>query len=91
MGQAPKCLSPPGASNDMQHDLLRSLRDLDLRSNFEVDLSRSNYIWFDSPRRDKHDGIHIIAVYLKQKSYSRKKISLKNNNFDFGDLWSLNR
>ena len=65
MGQAPKCLSPPGASNDMQFDLLRSLRDLDLRSNFEVYLSRSNYLCFDSSRRDKYDGTHIISVSLK--------------------------
>ena len=73
MGQAPKCLSPPGASNDMQFDLLRSLRDLDLRSNFEVDLSRSNYISFDSPRRDKHDGTHIIAVCFKTKKLFAKQ------------------
>ena len=44
---------------------LRSLCDLDLRLNFEVDLSRSTYRCFDSSRRDKHDGTHIISVSLK--------------------------
>ena len=32
----------------MQDDLLRSSRYLDLRSDFELDLSRSHYIWFGS-------------------------------------------
>ena len=39
MGQVPNGLSLQGASNDMQHDLPRSTFDLDLRSNFEVDLN----------------------------------------------------
>ena len=48
---------------DMQHDLLRSLRDLDLRSTFEADLSRSTYIWFDSSRRENHDGKYPLHCY----------------------------
>ena len=32
---------------------------LDPRSNFDLDLSRSNDTWFDAPWRDKHDGIKI--------------------------------
>ena len=39
MGQVPNGSSLQGASNDMQHDLPRSTFDLDLRSNFEVDLN----------------------------------------------------
>ena len=30
----------------MKYDLLGSPRDLDLRSNFDLDLSRSCYTWF---------------------------------------------
>ena len=51
----------------MQHDLVRSPFDLDLKSKNEVDLSRSPYIQFDSSRRDKHDGTYIIAVHIKMK------------------------
>ena len=40
----------------MSHDLLVSLRELDLRSDFDLDLSRSKNILFESSRRDKHDG-----------------------------------
>ena len=32
----------------MQYDLLGSPRDLDLRSNFDLDLSRSCYTFFDA-------------------------------------------
>ena len=35
------CLSRQGESNVMQHDLFRSGRDLELRSNVEFDLLRS--------------------------------------------------
>ena len=52
---------------------------LDLRSNFDLDLSRSNYTWFDAPWRDKHDGIKIVALPLKLKI-----VSSKNR---FGKFW----
>ena len=52
---------------------------LDLRSNFDPDLSRSNYTWFDAPWRDKHDGIKIVALPLKLK------ILLSKNRF--GKFW----
>ena len=45
---------------------------LDLRSNFDLDLSRSNYTWFDAPWRNKHDGIKIVALPLKLKILSSK-------------------
>ena len=45
---------------------------LDLRSNFDLDLSRSNHKWFDAPWRDKHDGIKIVALPLKLKNLSSK-------------------
>ena len=44
-----------------------TFRDLDLRSNFEVELKRSKYTWFDSFRRDKHDATTIMVVNLKMK------------------------
>ena len=37
-----------GASNDMQHDLFGSPRDLGLRSNIDFDISRSFHICFDA-------------------------------------------
>ena len=40
------CLSRQYASTDMQ---LGSRRDLDLRSNFDLDLLRSCYACFDAP------------------------------------------
>ena len=45
---------------------------LDLRSNFDLDLSKSNYTWFDAPWRDKHDGIKIVALPLKLKIFHPK-------------------
>ena len=55
---------------------------LDLRSNFDLDLSRSNYTWFDAPWRDKHDGIKIVALSLKLKILSSKNRFGKFWNFD---------
>ena len=43
---ASPCLSHLDASTDMQHDQFRLLCDLDLRSNFDLDLSRLNDISF---------------------------------------------
>ena len=73
MGQVPKCYFRLDASNDMQNDLLRSPRDLDLTLNFQSDLSKPTYIWFDSTR-DKGDGTQIIAVRLEMK-----KLLVKND------------
>ena len=50
---------------------------LDLRSNFELDLSMSNYTWFDAPWRNKHDGIKIVPLPLTLNILSSK------NRFDF--------
>ena len=53
------CSSRHNASNVMQLTylgLLRSTRDLDLRSNFELDLLRSISMCFDASQREKHDG-----------------------------------
>ena len=53
------CLSRQYASTDMQFG---SRRDLDLRSNFDLDLSRSCYACFDASWRAKHYGVNIIAL-----------------------------
>ena len=55
---------------------------LDLRSNFDLDLSRSNYTCFDAPWRDKHDGINIVALPLKLQILSSKNRFGKFWNFD---------
>ena len=55
---------------------------LDLRSNFDLDLSRSNYTWFDAPWRDKHVGIKIVGLPLKLKILSSKNRFGKFWNFD---------
>ena len=55
---------------------------LDLRSNFDLNLSRSNYTWFDAPWRDKHDGINIVGLPLKLQILSSKNRSGKFWNFD---------
>ena len=51
LGMASLCLSHQDASTAMQYDLFRSLRDLGLRSNFDLDLSRSNHISFEASLR----------------------------------------
>ena len=40
LGMASLCLTHKDASPDMQHDLFRSVRDFDLRSSCDLDLSR---------------------------------------------------
>ena len=55
---------------------------LDLRSNLDLDLAKSFYIWFDAPQRDKHDGIKIVALSLKLKILSSKNRFGKFLNLD---------
>ena len=73
------CLSRQYASTDMQ---LGSSRDLDLRSNFDLDLSRSCYTCFDASWRGKHDGGKIIALSFQTQKLPLKTVSLKNAVFD---------
>ena len=78
-------LSAQGTSNDVYLTYLGhrvTLPWLDLRSNFDLDLSRSNYTWFDAPWQDKHDGIKIVALPLKLKILSSKNRFRKFWNFD---------
>ena len=61
-----------------------TLPRLDLRSNFDLDLSWSNYTWVDAPWRDKHEGIKIVALPLKLKI-----LSSKNRFGKFFEFWPL--
>ena len=56
-----------------------TLPELDLRSNFDLDLSRSNYTWFDAPWRDKHDRVTTVALSFKTNTLSSKT--------HFGQIW----
>ena len=63
----------------MQHDLFGSGHGLDLRSNFQYDLPRSNYISFDATRQEKHDDgkiniVSLLSQKLLQKNVCRKKM-----------------
>ena len=76
------CLSHQEASIDMQHDLFWSLRDLDLRSNFDLDLSWSKYIYFEASPREKHDcAIADSLSLLVQKLFVKEYFS-SNSYFD---------
>ena len=55
-------MSRQDASTTRSHLHIRSLPDLDLRSNVEIGLLGSNDISFDSPRRDKHDGTIFVSL-----------------------------
>ena len=62
----------------MQYDLFGSGHDLDLRSNFQHDLSMSNYTSFDASRPEKHDAgkinvVSLLSQKLLQKNVNRKK------------------
>ena len=65
----------------MQFDLSGSGHDLDLRSNFQHDLSRSKYIYisFDAARQEKYDAgkisiVSLLSQKLLQKNVCRKKL-----------------
>ena len=57
----------------MQHDLFGSSHDLDLRSNFQHDLSRSNDNLFYASWREEHD----VGKRKFVQSYCRKTVSEK--------------
>ena len=69
---APLCLSLRDASNDMQHDITGSSRDLDLRSNFQLDLLRSSCMSFELPWCGEHDAVKIISLPWVHKKLFRK-------------------
>ena len=79
------CLSRQYASTDLQ---LGSSRDLDLRSNFDLDFSRSCYTCFDASWWDKHDGVKIIALSFQTQKLSLKKL-FRSKNAVFDLSWPL--
>ena len=54
---------------------------LGLSSNVDLDLSRSNYTWFDAPWRHKYDRVTIVVL-----SFKTKTLLSKNH---FGQIWPL--
>ena len=75
----------------MQHDLFGSGHDLDLRSNFQHDLSRSNYISFDVSRQEKRDDRKINVVYLLSQKLLQKTFFAKMAIFGVYAVWRPNR
>ena len=78
MGLVSLHFSRRDASDDMQHDLFEWPHDLDLKSNFDLDLSRSKNISFNASRREKHDGtiadsLSFFVQTLFTKNGLRKK------------------
>ena len=59
----------------MQHDLFQSGHDLDLRSNFQSDILKSNYNSFIVYRQEKHDAGKMNRAFLNQKLVSKKHFS----------------
>ena len=72
----------------MQHDLFGSGHDLDLRSNFEIDFSRSNYTSVKADFHEKHDGIKTSSISFSDKMLLAKTFFLILSFFKFYDLWS---
>ena len=70
---------------------LGSSRDLDLKSNFLIDLSRSNYKWFDVPWQEKHNGAKKSPSYLSYgvNSYLRKTFFFEKKMRSFLPRWPL--
>ena len=86
----PICFFRKDASNDMQYDLLGSARDLDLWSNFEIDLFRATCSYFDAFRREEHDAAKIMCLaFLVQKLFAKKQFLQKSAILTFLDLYSL--
>ena len=65
----------------MQHDPYPSVHDLDLRSYFQVDLSRSTVSSFDASRQEEDDAgkrklVQCLSQKLSQKNCFRNKLSI---------------
>ena len=56
----------------MDHDLFRSDHDLDLRSNSQNDLLRSNYSSLNASKQEKHDADNINVVSLLSQKCIQK-------------------
>ena len=74
----------------MQHDLFGSDNDLDLRSNFQHDLLRSNYILFDASRQKKYDDGKINVVSLPSQTLLQTNVFRKTVIFGVFALFRRN-
>ena len=61
----------------------------DLRSNFEIDLSRSSSICFETARRENHIDVKIIALSLLLQNLFTKNYFHINRFLTFDDLFNL--
>ena len=79
-------------SNDTQHDLLWPDLISDLRSNFELDILRSNWKSFDLSWLEEHNGNKIAALGPIDQKLVKTNVCAENwclTSVNF-DLWSLN-
>ena len=78
---------PPSRSWKIQRPIRTRVN---LRSNFDLDLSRSCYIWFDASWRGKHDGFKIIALSFQTQEVIIEELFRSKMPFlIFRDLWRL--
>ena len=64
------------------HDVTSS--NLDLRSNFDLNVPRLTCIYFDVSRREKHDGVRIVLLaFLVQKLLAKNYLC----HLIFDDFW----
>ena len=55
--------------------------DLDIRSNFEIDLNIPEIAYYDAFWREKHDGVKSFALPLINSKLFRKTCFDENNSF----------
>ena len=86
------CSARRCGSIDMQHDdPFRSGHDLDRRSNFQNNLSRSTYNSFDASQQEEHDAAKSNVVALLNKTLLPKNHFCENGYFLVFAPWRLNR
>ena len=83
-------LSHQDTSVNMQHDLFWSLRDIDLRPNFDLHLSKSNHTSLESSLREKDDDAIADSLSLSIEKLFLKEYFTRNSYFTIFNLWRLN-
>ena len=78
-------------STDIQYDLLGSPHDIVLRSNFDLDLSRSScmYMFRSALTRGTQWHANYLFNFLVQTLFEKNRFG-KNSYFDLHGLWRLN-
>ena len=75
----PICFFRRDASNDIQYDLLGSTvtsGDIDLRSDFEIDLFRSTCTYFEAFRREEYDASKNMSLAFLVQTLLAKKSAI---------------